>query len=301
MRCPGVHTMCILALGLVIGGCGVFFEPMEEAAPQIGTGPTEVSSVSQGVAAGAPGSTADDAVADVQPARTAESGADATSGAEAAPSDAADAGPLAADMLSLAEEAAAVDLALAAAEAHELLAAAVDRDGLVAHAAGGPRVTDLEALAALGGEPSYRVIYTQRRWGKASTTRRAEVLLYRYDTAQAMLLEVDLETGDTVEIDFGELGAVPLAPGEIAEADAIARADERVLQALDEAGLPADAPATATMTVGLEPDSRCATHRCVRLLFASLREPVARVWAVVDAADLQVVEIGPPWFEEEQG
>jgi hypothetical protein len=190
-------------------------------------------------------------------------------------------------VLSPAEQLEAIDLALTSAEARPIVASAVDRDSLV-FASGAP---DVEALAGAVSEPNYRVIYAERRSDKSSAERLAEVLLYRYDTAQTVLVQVDLGSGAARQLDVPGASVVPLAPAEILEAAAVARIDEAVRQALLDEGLADDAPANGVLAVAAEPDGRCAGHRCVRLFFSNLAAPAPKFSVVVDMADLEVVEV----------
>jgi enamine deaminase RidA (YjgF/YER057c/UK114 family) len=197
------------------------------------------------------------------------------------------------DMLSSTEQQEAVDAALDSDQVASVVAAAVDRDTLVTSTAAGATVSDVTALAELGGKPSYRVVYVERMADKGSAARRAEVMIYRYDTAQPLLVGVDLATGATEELDFASVGQVPLVPSEIAEAAAIARADDSVRQALEAAGLALQSPATVIVAVSADAADRCAMHRCVRVFFSTLRMPAPTFSAVVDMADLEIVQVEP--------
>jgi len=201
--------------------------------------------------------------------------------------------PLSGDMLSLAEIAAAEQLALASESVRQVVASAVDRDAVMESA--DARGADApEALAAMADRPSYRVVYTQRYPDKTAEGRAAEVAIYRYDTGQTVISKVDLASGEVEAIDVPYGFTIPITPEEIDEAATIARADAQVRTALTGAGLDPDkAVANALITVAVDPDAACAQHRCLRLFFSSLRQPVSKFSVVVDMVSLATVEVAP--------
>lgn len=226
---------------------------------------------------------------------TATGATTATSGAAAARSaSAASVGPnqpKPGDMLTLGEMARAEQLALGSDEVSALVAEAVDRDAVIESAAA--RGDDAaEALADLGSDPSFRVIYTQRHPDKNAESRAADVAIYRYDTREFSVSTVDLATGVIKSSQVIEDMPAPIIPAEIAEAAAIARADAGVRAALTAAGLDPDtATANALLTVARDSEAQCAIHRCLRLFFSSLRQPVPKFSVVVDQSNLAVAEI----------
>jgi len=298
----GRTVVSILALGLLVSGCGVLFETVQDGAPAEadtrvapdatvspeGTG-AEADVGAEGRAPAAPGPAGGSAAA-----LDSEDAAAVPEGAVAADAE----GPLLhGDMLSAAEARAAVEAALRSAPVAELVASSVDRDSLpVSTTAAGQPAPELRALTALAGRPSHRVVYAQRWADKAAGAaqgRAAEVLVYRYDTATPMLVRVDLASGRGEVVETARAAIVPVTPAEITEAAVVARAAPQVREALAAAGLDEDAPATALLTVGAQPDARCARHRCLRVFFSSLRAPTPKFAVVVDMADLEVVEVEP--------
>lgn len=195
------------------------------------------------------------------------------------------------DMLTLGEMARAEQLALGSDEVSTLVANAVDRDAVIESAAArGDDAAD--ALTDLGGDPSFRVIYTQRHPDKNAESRAADVAIYRYDTREFSISTIDLATGVIKSSQVIEDMPAPIVPAEIAEAAAIARADEGVRAALTAAGLDPDtATANALLTVARDSEAQCAIHRCLRLFFSSLRQPVPTFSVVVDQSNLAVAEI----------
>jgi hypothetical protein len=192
---------------------------------------------------------------------------------------------LAADPLSNEEAAEAAQLALGAAPVQDLVASAVDRD--MVDARGGD-------VSALSGRPSYRVLYSERYPGKDEAGRVAEVAVYRYDTAEAAVTKVNLDTGEVSDLAVPAGYPLPLVPQEVEEAEAVALADPGVQDALTAAGLdPDQVVANALLTGAVEGESPCGTHRCLRLFFSTLDQPVPRFSVVVDLVALSVVEVVP--------
>ena len=99
-------------------------------------------------------------------------------------------------MLGPEEIARAEALALDATEVYGFVGAAVNRDERPTGETGAAAATGMDRLSALSGQPSYRVLYTQRYADKAAPGRAAEVLIYRYDTNEAVLAMVDLVTNE---------------------------------------------------------------------------------------------------------
>jgi hypothetical protein len=284
----------IVALALVVGGCRAFFEPLQEGQEP---SPDLASEAAEQPAADSRSAPVTTTIATRTPAPAAAQAEAANAAAReetAAAGAAADA--LSSDMLSPAEQLEAVDLALTSADVRPIVSTAVDRDTLVS-ASGVP---DVAALASLAAQPNYRVIYAEHRSEKNADGRLAEVLLYRYDTAQAVLVQVDLGPGTARQLDVPGADVVPLVPTEIAEAAAVARAEEVVRQALLDEGLPEDAPANGVIVVGADPGDRCAEHRCMRLFFSDVVARMPAFSVVVDMADLQVVEVLRSGDEEVQ-
>jgi hypothetical protein len=189
---------------------------------------------------------------------------------------------LPADMLSAAEAEKAAEAALGALA--DVVGAATDRDSL--------SVADVSTLA---DRPNYRVMYTQRAATKASVGRAAEVAVYRYDTNESVLRQIDLSTGVVMEVTLPAGYAPPLLPREIQEAARVARLDSDVRAALEAAGMDADNSGANGLLTGtpFEPDHQCAAHRCVRLFFHDERNPVPTFSVIVDLSAFEVVEVTP--------
>ena len=224
-----------------------------------------------------------------------EGQAEARGGAESeeAVGASAAAAPGPADPLSAEETERALRLALAGSATEELTAAAIDRDAVLY----GRTETELDAasegerVSALAERPSYRVLYSQRYPGKEEG-RAAEVMVHRYDTGETVLSKIDLASGEVERVDLPAGAPVPMVPEEIAEAAVVARQDEAVREALVEAGLDPDtASANGLLTGTDDPDSPCATNRCLRLFFSTVKRPVPEFSVIVDLVTLQVVEI----------
>jgi len=192
-----------------------------------------------------------------------------------------------ADMLDAAEILRANALAFGDVVVQGFLAEAANRD-----LEPGGEVSD--ALATLPDRPTYRVLYTERVPDKGASERTAEVAIYRYDTAQALLARVDLASGEVRRRDLPVGYPLPLVPEEIAEAAAAARQNPEVRSSLERAGLDPDAAAANGLLTGtVDPASPCATHRCVRLFFSTFREPVPAFSVIVDLVNLAVIEVDP--------
>ncbi len=220
-----------------------------------------------------------DEAGSVAPADDVTTTADAGLAAESA-------SPKPADPLTPAEIAEANDLALDSPDTEAVVANAVDRDAVNAES-----VVDVRALS---GRPSYRVLYTQRAPDKSGQVRAAEVGIYRYDSNEQVLNNVDLENGQVTAQDLPDGFMMPLVFDEITEATTVARGDPRVQDALRTAGLDGDeTQANALLTVGLEPDSPCATNRCVKLFFSTFEQPMPTFHVIVNLSDLSVVEVVP--------
>lgn len=268
----------IVVVALFLGGCDTFFETVEPATPDPDA-PTEVVQAPRESDATEVVTATREAAEPARPVtRTLE--ASALSGE-----------PLPGDMLTAEEADRAIALTLDVEPITEVVGTAVDRDALMAAASGAPEVS---ALADLAGEPNYRVVYAQRLADKDADGRAAEVVVYRYDTGEALRSVVDLATGEAEVVDLPEGFPVPMTPAEIAEAAIVARADEDVRSELEAAGLdPQAARATGLLTRSVEAGDRCAEHRCLRLFFVSLRQPTPTFSVVVDLVDMEVVEIEP--------
>jgi len=200
--------------------------------------------------------------------------------------------PLASDMLTPDETLRAEQLVIESALVQSLVAQATDRDEVLEAASTEADAEErAQAVAATADKPSYRIIYAQRHPEKGAEGRAAEVAIYRYDTGAFALSKVDLETGEVEALEVPEGMPVPIVPEEIDEAAAIARGDGAVRERLTAAGLdPNGAVANALLTVGEGDDAPCARHRCLRLFFSSLRQPVPVFSVVVDMVTLSVVE-----------
>jgi hypothetical protein len=291
----------ILALGLLVSGCGVLFETVQDGTPSEADARLAPDATAQRDGGGPEADVGAEDRAPAVPGPTGpwaeEVGDDAAAVPEAAVAADAEGAPLHGDMLSAAEARDAVEVALRSAPVSELVASSTDRDSPpVQNTAAGRQAPELRSLTALAGQPSHRVVYVQRWADKAAGAaqgRAAEVLVYRYDTASAMLVRVDLAGGRSEVVETARAAIVPVTPAEIAEAAVVARAAPAVRQALSAAGLDEDAPATALLTVGAQPDARCSRHRCLRVFFSSLRAPTPEFAVVVDMADLEVVEVEP--------
>ena len=313
-----LRRLAFLALlGLPLAGCGQI--PMPGAADQDADTPAEVDKTPKdgadatgADATGGNGDTKADAAgadadgeaeeqaaypggaSDEEPAEDA-----ARSGSDSLSASSAD-GPAPADMLNADELERAAELALGSGELRSMAAGAVDRASLADEAAEG----DLEALSIVAERPSYRLLYTQRLAAPKGEDqgRAAEVAVYRYDTGTLERSKVDLATGKVEALAADPGLPAPLVPEEILEAAAVARAAGEVQAALREAGLdPATAKVNGILTVSTEDGSVCASKRCVRLFFATERQPLPSFNVVVNLNDLSLVEVQPmPGFEEAQ-
>jgi hypothetical protein len=296
-----MRLLLVFALSLPLAGCGQIPLTSDKNDQEQATDVPEADEALAGQSAGsreadvgneaAGASTAYPAKDEADPA------ADSAAAGTAADASAASA-PAPADMLSVQELDRAAELALGSGELKSMAAAAVDRDSLADQAAGG----DMEALSTLKDRPSYRLLYTQRLPAEkgAEAGRAAEVAVFRYDTNTLERSKVDLASGKVEALDAGPGQWAPLVPEEIAEAAAVARADAKVREALEAAGLdPADAKANGILTVSREDGSVCAAKRCVRLFFASARLPLPTFNVVVNLSDLELVEVvDMPGFTE---
>jgi hypothetical protein len=213
---------------------------------------------------------------------------------EAAGDTAVAAAPGSADPLSAEETERALQLALAGPATEELMATAIDRDAVLY----GTTATELDAaseserVSALADRPSYRVLYSQRYPGKDAQGRVAEVMVHRYDTGETVLSKIDLGSGEVERLNMPEGAPVPMVPEEIAEAAVIARQDPAVRVALEEAGFDPDTVSANGLLTGTNDESSpCATNRCLRLFFSTVKRPVPEFSVVVDIVNLQVVEI----------
>jgi hypothetical protein len=191
--------------------------------------------------------------------------------------------PLALDMLSEDEAAAAEELALEAASG--VLSAATDRDSLSA-------ASDLSAYSE---QPTYRLMYSQRFDTKGDEPRSAEVAYYRYDTNEIVLTRVELESGEVAPLAVPPGFMAPLLGSEIDEAARAARLDDAVRSALEEDGLdPDEAVANGLLTtVADEGDDICSATRCIRLFFFGPERVVPNFTVVVDVSNMAVVAIVP--------
>lgn len=294
MRVPNLAWIGLLA-GLT-AGCAALNQGDLPSTPDAGDAPpaaigepgagagtaAEPASAATTVDASAPGG---DAEAALDQPGAADTAAEASTAASAEPGVARPG-----DMLSAEEIGRAESLALQSASVKGVVGAATDRDAALRAATRGG-ADAAEALSALSEKPTYRVIYAQRYPDKDGATRSAEVAVYRYDTGQTAYSKVDLATGAVEAIEMPADLPVPIVPEEIEEAAAIARADDAVRQKLTAAGLDPDAAtANALLTVARDPNAACARHRCLRLFFGSLRNPVPTFEVVVDMVALAVVE-----------
>jgi hypothetical protein len=194
---------------------------------------------------------------------------------------------LSADMLSADEAAQAAESALES--LGDLVAAATDRDAV--------SVAEVNSLA---DQPNYRVMYTQRAPAKDAPARSAEVAVYRYDTNETVIRQVDLASGAVTEIEVPPGYAPPLLPREIQEAARIARLDPDARSALENAGLDPDTASANGLLTGLQFESThaCAAHRCVRIFFHEAARPVPTFSVVVDLSAFAVVEVSDMQEEE---
>ncbi len=293
MRVPNL-VLIGLAAG-VTAGCAALNQgglPSTPGAGDAAPPPVDGPGTGSGVASEAlTAATAPAGSAPVDAAGAAPDAAGAADSAEATAASGAAAGaPRPGDMLTADEMQRAESLALQSTAVQGVVGAATDRDAaLQAATRGGADAAD--ALSALSDRPTYRVIYTQRYPEKDGAGRSAEVAVYRYDTGQTAYSKVDLSTGAVEAIEMPADLPVPIVPEEIEEAAAIARADEAVRAKLTAAGLDPDAAsANALLTVASDPDAACGRHRCLRLFFGSLRNPVPAFDVVVDMVALAVVE-----------
>lgn len=207
--------------------------------------------------------------------------------------------PAPGDMLTAQEAATAEQLALGSTTGEALTASAVDRDAVLLGQTGQADLdaaSETQRVQAMADRPTYRVIYAQRYPDKLATEREAEVLIYRYDTGEAVYNRVNLETDEVVSAMEAEADPrlpVPTVPEEIQEATVAARADDEVRARIQAAGLDPDAAmANALQTTSTDPSSPCAPGgRCLKLFFSSPERPVPEFWVVVDLVALQVVEL----------
>lgn len=268
------------------GGAGAADTAAGGAGEATDAGPA--SDAYPGGSAGAGGS--DEEKAAGGPAADAAADLSASSAAQPAP----------ADMLSAAELERAAELALGSGELRSMAAGALDRATLAEAAAEG----DLEALSVVAQRPSYRLLYTQRLAAPKGEDqgRAAEVAVFRYDTGTLERSKVDLASGKVEALAADPGLPAPLVPEEILEAAAVARASDEVQQTLRDAGLdPAKAKVNGILTVSTEDGSVCASKRCVRLFFATERQPLPGFNVVVNLNDLSLVEVVPmPGFAEAQ-
>jgi hypothetical protein len=191
-----------------------------------------------------------------------------------------------ANPLSPLEQERANALVLDAPETEAVVASAIDRDAVNSES--------VAAVEALSDRPSYRILYTQRAPDKTSTGRGAEVAIYRYDTDQSLMNNVDLVSGKVTAQALPEGYVLPLVPDEITEASTVAKADPRVQAALAAAGqAPEAAGANGLLTRSDDPASPCATHRCLRLFFSTEERPAPAFSVIVDLSTLNVVEVEP--------
>ena len=294
-----MRLLLVFALSLPLAGCGQIPLTSDKDDQEQATDAPEADEALAGQSAGS--RDAGDEAAEASPAYPSKDDVDPAAGSAAAGTAAdaaAAAAPAPADMLSAQELGRAAELALGSGELKSMAAAAVDRDSLADQAAGG----DMEALSTLKDRPSYRLLYTQRLPTEKGVEagRAAEVAVFRYDTNTLERSKVDLASGKVEALDVGPGQWAPLVPEEIAEAAAVARADPKVQEALEAAGLdPADAKANGILTVSREDGSVCAAKRCVRLFFASARLPLPTFNVVVNLSDLELVEVvDMPGFTE---
>jgi hypothetical protein len=196
------------------------------------------------------------------------------------------AAPKPADPLTALEQERATAMALGSPELESLTTGALDRDAMASASA--------SELRLLSDRPSYRVLYTERTPDKIGTVRAADVAVYRYDTDQAAVSTVNLADGQVAAQSLPPGYMPPLVAEEIDEAALVAKQDRAVRDALAAAGLDlATVGANALLTRGLDPDSPCATHRCLKLFFSSAEQPVPTFEVVVDLSALAVVEVLP--------
>jgi hypothetical protein len=197
---------------------------------------------------------------------------------------------LSADMLSDDEASQAAGIVLESLTS--MVGAATSRDAVGA--------ADVTALAE---RPNYRVIYVQRAPTKSTGDRAAEVVVYRYDTDEVALNQVDLATGQVSALPVPPGYEPPLLPQEIQEAARVARADPAARDAIAAAGLDPDSAGANGLLTGavFDADSPCSSHRCLRLFFFDNvhREPTFSI--IVDVSALQVVEVSPMSMDEGAG
>lgn len=281
----------VVPAGLLLAAC----QPLADLA-ESNRRTTETTTDATSVAAGtvpltdtvavAPGGHTDDAAA-----TTAITGTQPVTGsltitgtARGEPAAAALGAPKPGDMLTTLEQERATALALGSPELESMVTGALDRDAVAS--------TSDSELRILADRPSYRVLYSERTPNKQGQPRAADVSVYRYDTDQAAVSTVNLADGAVVEQALPASYMPPLVAEEIAEAAAVARADDRVIAALRAAGLDvATVGANALLTRGLEPGAACATHRCLKVFFHSADRPVPTFEVVVDLSALNVVEV----------
>jgi hypothetical protein len=279
----------VLALGLAVtvGGCRLATAPTTSSTP--GTPAADLTELPPPETVPA---TTEEAVAPVAATPVGASGAIAATGSGTGLTPVATAEGLPADMLSPEEMAQAKELALGSAALQGLVAAAADRDELLA--AQGRGAEEGELAEMLANRPSYRVMVVERLPDKESPNRLAEVAIYRYDTGEATLARIDLTTDEVTVLGAPAPYPIPVVPAEVEEAALVARANPDVRARLEASGLdPATTPANGLLTGTGDATAECSQHRCLRLFFGTRERPVPEFSVIVDMVTLQVVEVLP--------
>lgn len=147
---------------------------------------------------------------------------------------------------------------------------------------------DDRARTRLAADQRVRTVYVERRVedkGAPPGQRRADVVLYNYDTDETISAVVTLSPRQRIEQLTVIQGQPPgLGPEEVAEAQQLALADPAVQAELRAAGLAGRESELIITQIGVrtdDPDDPCATHRCV-LLFFNTQDTVLRLQPIVD-------------------
>jgi len=147
---------------------------------------------------------------------------------------------------------------------------------------------DDRARMRLASDQRVRTVYFERRVedkGAPSGQRRADVVLYNYNTNETISAVVALSPRQQIEQLTVTQGQPPgLGTEEVAEAQQLALADPAVQAELRAAGLAGRESELIITHIRVRtdaPDDPCATNRCV-LLFFNTPDAVLRLQPIVD-------------------
>ncbi len=151
---------------------------------------------------------------------------------------------------------------------------------------------DAKLQQYMGQSPRYRIVNIERHEedkARPMAERRADVVIYKYTTDEAISAVVNLGSSPRVDAIVVTRDLPPaLSPEEVEEAKRLAVADPGVQGRLSAAGIAEQSfIITHLLARAVQRDAACSTHRCV-MLFFNTRDAALEINPVVDLSAQRV-------------